>query len=102
MILEITTIILSAVILFLVYFARIKSGNSKTFLFSEKFLQKADESIFEFVKFVFKLYSLLFQNVATFASKVPHKVIHSIHFISHKIAQKSSEWIDKVTHSGKK
>lgn len=98
MILEITTIILSTTILFLVYFARIKSNNSKTFLFSESFLNKADEKIFDFIKFVFKMYSLLEQNVTTFVSKIPHKVINIIHKISHSIAAKSNEWVEKITH----
>lgn len=98
MILEILAISTPTIIIFLVYFARIKSGEGKTFLFSQRFLHKADEKIFDFVKFVFKLYSLLFSNISTFVSKIPHKIVHNIHKISHSIAQKSSNWIDKITH----
>ncbi len=98
MTIEIIAILLSGTVLFLVYFARIKNDNKKTFLFSEKFLNKADEKIFDFVKFVFKLYSLLFTNLAGFISKIPHKIIHYIHQISHMVAQKSSAWVEKITH----
>lgn len=98
MILEITSIILSLLILFLIYFARIKSPEGKTFLFSNSFLNKADEMVFDFIKFVFKLYSLLFMNISIFISKIPHKVAHNIHKVSHLVAQKSSNWIDKITH----
>jgi hypothetical protein len=99
---ELIIILVSSLILVLVYFSRIKSKQGGTILLSENFLHKADEKIFEFVKFVFKLYSLLFSNISTFLSKIPHKVIHSIHIISHKVAQKSSAWIDKITHKTQK
>jgi hypothetical protein len=102
MIIEIVTISVSAGIIFLIYFARIKSGRSKTFLFSESFLHKTDEKIFDIVKFVFKMYSLLFSNISVFISKIPHKVVNSIHKISHFLAQKSSEWVDKITHKNSK
>lgn len=102
MILELITILITSLILFSVYFARIKSKKGGTMLFSDSFLQKADETIFEFVKFVFKLYSLLFTNISMFLSKIPHKIANHIHKISHTIAQKSSEWIDKIAHTGKK
>lgn len=102
MILEIITILFSATILFLVYFARIKSSHSKTFLFSETFLNRADEKIFDFIKFVFKLYSLLFSNISTFVSRIPHKIVHSIHKVSHTAALKSSQWVDKITHKPSK
>ncbi|MEY4440989.1 MAG: hypothetical protein RLY49_615 [Candidatus Parcubacteria bacterium] len=98
---ELITILLSLLILISVYFSRIKSRNGETILFSENFLHKADENIFEFVKFVFKLYSLLFHNISTFLSKIPHKVAHNVHAVSHKVAQKSSNWIDKITHNKK-
>lgn len=98
MIVEITLIIVSSSILFLVYFSRVKNNGLKTFLFSENFLNSADEKIFDFVKFVFKMYSLLEQNVTTFVSKIPHKVAHTIHEASHSLAVKSSKWVDKITH----
>ena len=102
MITELITIIVSLLVLVLIYFSRIKSEGSKTFLFSEKFLHKADEKIFDFVKFVFKLYSLLFGNISIFISKTPHMIMNMIHKISHAVAQKSSEWIEKVTHKNNK
>ena len=98
MTIELISIIVSLSILVLIYGARIKSSRGKTILFSEKFLQNTDEKIFEFVKFVFKLYSLLFTNISAFLSKIPHKIIHNIHVVSHTIAQKSSIWIEKITH----
>lgn len=98
MILEILAISVSAIIIFLVYFARIKSNGTKTFLFSESFLNRADEKLFDFIKFVFKMYSLLEQNLATFVSKIPHKIVNIIHRASHAIALKSNEWVEKITH----
>ena len=102
MILEIITIVLSALMIFVVYAARIKSTEDKSVLFSEKFLHKADDKIFEFVKFVFKLYSLLTHNISTFIVHVPHKIIHGIHVVSHAIAQKSNKWVEKIKHTHKK
>lgn len=102
MILEITTIIISLTILFLVYFARIKSINGGTFLFSKSFLNRADEILFDFVKFIFKLYSLLFNNISVFISKIPHKVVHNVNQVSHIIHKKSSVWIDTLTHKARK
>ncbi len=98
MILEIITITITSLLILVIYTARIKTDTGKTFLFSESFLQKADERIFDFVKFIFKLYSLLIHNVSTFISHIPHKIVNIIHKIAHNIAVKSSEWIDKVTH----
>ena len=102
MIIEIITIIISILIIGIIYIARIKSVNGKTFLFSEKFLQKTDEKIFDFVKFIFKLYSLLFHNISTFVGQIPHKIIHTIHGLSHAVAQKSSVWVEKITHKSSK
>jgi hypothetical protein len=31
-------------------------------------------------------------------SKIPHKVINTIHKVSHAVAAKSSEWVEKITH----
>lgn len=100
--LEILIITISFLVLFSVYFARLKSPTGRTFLFSESFLNKADEALFNFVKFVFKLYSLLFQNISTFIGRIPHKIVHSIYKTSHTITNKSSQWVDKITHKTKK
>ena len=102
MLLEIITIIFSLTVLILVYFARVKSTSGGTFLFSNSFLNKADEIIFDFIKFIFKLYSLLFHNISTFIAHIPHKVIHSIHKVAHMIAQKTNLWVDKITHKSSK
>lgn len=102
MTLEIITIILSSLVIGSIYIARIKSKNGKTFLFSENFLQKKDESIFEFVKFVFKLYALLFANISVFLSKIPHQVANHVHKVSDYVAQKSKLWIDKISHKSKR
>jgi hypothetical protein len=102
MTLEIITIIVSSLIVGSIYIARIKSKNGKTFLFSENFLQTTDEKIFEFVKFVFKLYALLFANISVFISKIPHQVVNYVHKTSHYVAQKSKLWIDKIAHKTKK
>jgi hypothetical protein len=102
MILEIITIIVASLIVGTIYIARIKSSGQKTALFSENFLQKADEKIFEFVKFVFKLYALLFANISAFISKIPHQAVNYLHKISDYIAQKSKSWIDAIAHKTKK
>ncbi len=102
MILEISIIIVSSLVIGVVYASRIKSTSGNSILFSKKFLHKADENIFEFVKFVFKLYSLLTHNISTFMAHVPHKIIHSIHTVSHTIAQKSSTWVEKIKHTSRK
>lgn len=101
MLVELIIIIICLAILFLVYGARIRSKGNKG-LFSENFIQKADEKIFEFIKFIFKLYSDSLKNITGFVSKIPHRIVQGIHFISHKIAQKSSEWIEKITHKHSK
>ncbi len=100
--LELPVIIISFLVLFLIHFARIKSVEGKTFLFSTNFLNKADEIIFDLVKFVFKLYELLFHNISVFIEKIPHKVIKMIHKVSHFIAGKSSVWIEKITYKSPK
>jgi hypothetical protein len=100
--LEIITIIVSSLIVGIVYIARIKPANGKTILFSEHFLHKADEHIFEFVKFVFKLYALLVANISAFISKIPHQIANHVHNTSHYIAQKSKTWIDAIAHKTKK
>ncbi len=102
MLFEILTISISAAILFLVYFAGIKSPHGKTFLFSENFLNKADEILFGFVKFMYKLNSLLFHNISTFIARIPHKIVNVIHVISHATAKYTSDWIEKVTHKNNK
>lgn len=93
--LEIILILISATIIFLIYFARYKTNGTKTFLFPESFLEKADEAIFGIIKFVYKLYILFFQNVKTFFATVPHAVVHFVHRVSKFIAHKTQDLIEK-------
>jgi hypothetical protein len=99
---EIIAIGVSILVLFLVYFARVKSPAGKTFLFSERFLNKADEIIFDLIKFVYKMHELLFHNISVFLGHIPHKIMNIIHKISHAIAKYSSDWIEKITHKHSK
>jgi len=98
MLFETIAISISALVLFLVYFARLKSKTGRTFLFPESFLNKADEILFDVIKFVYKLHSLLLHNISTFFARIPHKVVHGIHHTSHIVAHKSTVWVEKITH----
>jgi hypothetical protein len=98
MIIELSILIFSIFALFFIYFARLKSKTNGTFLFSDNFLNKADEVIFSFIKFVYKLYTLLLTNISGFLVHVPHKIIEAIHYISHAIAKYSSKWVERITH----
>jgi hypothetical protein len=98
MIIELSILIFSIVALFFIYFARLKSTTGKTFLFSENFLNRADEVIFSFIKFIYKLCALLYSNISGFLLHVPHKIIHSIHVTSDAITKQSSKWVERITH----
>ncbi len=98
MTIELIIILVSLLLLVTVYFSRIKSKEEGTLLFSENFLQKADEKIFDFIKFVFKMYSLLAQNLFSFVTKIPYKIVHLVHKFAHSIAAKSTVWVEKITH----
>lgn len=102
MIIELITISVSSIILFLIYFARLKSTNGDTFLFSERFLNRADEAIFGFIKFIYKMNALLFHNISGFVAHIPHRTIHVIHGISHSITEYTSNLVEKITHKNTK
>lgn len=93
--LEISIIIISAFVIFIVYFARYKNNGTHTFLFSSNFLMKADDTIFHMVKFVFKIYTLLMNNFMTFIHTIPHTVVHFIHTVSHKLAGYTHTLVEK-------
>jgi hypothetical protein len=97
MMIELIIIGVSILTLIVIYTGRVTSPTGDTRLFSNPFLTKMDEGIFEFIKFFFKLYSLVMSNFTSFLKKIPHRAIHTIHAVSHSLAAKSSKWVDKIT-----
>jgi predicted RND superfamily exporter protein len=93
--LEIIIILISALVLFLLYFARYISKDNNTFLFSETFLVKADDVIFDTIKFLFKIYTLLINNISAFFKTIPHTIVHFAHKISNALAGYTHTLVEK-------
>ena len=96
MMIELIIIGVSVLALLTIYIARAKTTNGNTRLFPNSFLMKTDEIIFDFIKFVFKLYALMASNLGSFFKEVPHKFLESIHKGSHALATQSSRWVDRI------
>lgn len=96
MMVELIVLSVSAIGLILLYVGRMRSPEGETFLFSSRFLMRADDVIFDFFKFVFKLYALVTSNIASFFKAMPHKVVDNIHKTSHNVAVKSKTWVEGI------
>jgi len=96
MIVELIILSISLVALVLLYVGRMKSNNGQTFLFSNTFLSKTDENIFEVIKITFKGYAQISHSISVFIAKIPHAIAHTAHNISHRISQYTSKWVETI------
>ncbi len=96
MMIELIIICVSVLAVATIYIGRVKTVGGNTKLFPTSFLMRTDEVIFDFIKFVFKLYALLVSNLNSFFGEVPHKFLQSIHKGSHSLATHSSQWVEKI------
>ncbi len=94
MTMELIIIVASVAGLILLYWARWNRTDHSSLLFPHRFLHKMDEVLFDFIKFVFKLYALVVSNLKSFFKAMPHKVAHGIHRATHSAATKSKTWVD--------
>ncbi len=96
MMIELIIICVSVLALAVIYLARVRTPDGNTRLFPSTFLIKTDEIIFDFIKFVFKLHSLMVSNISSFFKEVPHKILQNIHKGSNLLAMHSNRWVEKI------
>lgn len=92
---ELIIIFVSIVVIFGLYAGRMRASGHGG-VFSNSFLSKTDEVIFEFIKFVFKLHALVVSNLGSFFREVPHRFVHGIHSILDALSAKTKQLLDRL------